>query len=64
MMMGERMKRDTWTKRRELLQEFARVAKMARSEGDLDSWRIAANEWRRLATPGEIKRAPDYLGLH
>lgn len=50
--------------RRELLRDFAKAAKLAREEGDLDSWRIAVNEWRRLATLGEIKRAPDYMKLH
>jgi hypothetical protein len=50
--------------RLELLRQFARAARLARSEGDIETWRIAANEWRRLATPGETKRAPGYLGLH
>jgi hypothetical protein len=55
------MKRDGI--RRQLLKDFALAAKSAREEGDLDTWRIATTQWCRLATPGERKNAPGYLGV-
>jgi len=42
--------------RRELMKDFARVARLAREEGNLEIWRVAAAQWRRLATLGEQKR--------
>jgi hypothetical protein len=50
--------------RREMMKDFARAARLAKEEGNLEIWRVAATQWRRLATLGEQKRAPDYLGLH
>jgi hypothetical protein len=48
--------------RRQLMKDFAQAAKSARELGDIETWRIATTQWRRIATYGERKKAPGYLG--
>jgi hypothetical protein len=47
--------------RRRSMKDFALAAKLAREDGDFQTWWVATSQWRRLATHGELKKAPGYL---